>query len=76
VSPTILVSTGVVTRDPDNTDHKTILQQAPKLGAPRFELLVHEAWYGHLDDVVEKLRASTASSSADTAARSRTRRPP
>jgi sugar phosphate isomerase/epimerase len=61
VSSTILVSTGVVTRDPDNTDHKTILEHAPKLGATGLELLVHEAWYGHLDDVVEDLRGSTLS---------------
>jgi sugar phosphate isomerase/epimerase len=61
VSPTILVSTGAVTRDPHNTDHRTILQQAPNLGATGFELLVHRAWYGHLDDVVEELRASPLS---------------
>ena len=61
MSPTILVSTGVVTRDPHNTDHQTILQQAPKLGAAGFELLVHEAWYGHLDDVIEELRGSALS---------------
>jgi sugar phosphate isomerase/epimerase len=59
VSPAILVSTGVVTRDPDNTDHKTILNHAQKLGAAGYELQVHEAWYGHLDDVVEDLRSST-----------------
>jgi sugar phosphate isomerase/epimerase len=61
VSPAILVSTGVVTRDPDNTDHKTILDHAQKLGAAGYELHVHEAWYGHLDDVVEDLRGSALS---------------
>jgi sugar phosphate isomerase/epimerase len=58
VSPAILASTGVVTRDPDQTDHKAILEHAPKLGAAGYELQVHEAWYGHLDEVVEDLRGS------------------
>jgi sugar phosphate isomerase/epimerase len=59
VSPTILCSTGIVTRDPDHTDHKAILNHAHKLGTEGFELQVHEAWYGHLDEVVEDLRTST-----------------
>jgi sugar phosphate isomerase/epimerase len=61
VSPTILVSTGVVTQDPDHTDHKAILEHAPKLGAAAYELQIHAAWYGHLDDVVEDLRGSKLS---------------
>jgi hypothetical protein len=56
VSPSLLFSTGVVTQEPDRTDHKAILEHAPKLGAAAYELQVHEAWYGHLDDVVEDLR--------------------
>jgi sugar phosphate isomerase/epimerase len=61
VNPTILVSTAVVTHDPDHTDHKAILEHAPKLGAAAYELKVHDAWYGHLDDVVEDLRSSKLS---------------
>jgi sugar phosphate isomerase/epimerase len=61
VSPTILCSTGVVTEDPDQTDHKAILEHAPKIGAAGFELQVHKAWYGHLDEVVEDLRGSSLS---------------
>jgi sugar phosphate isomerase/epimerase len=61
VSPPILVSTAVVTQDPDHTDHKAILEHAPKFGAAAYELHVHEAWYGHLDDVVEDLRSSDLS---------------
>jgi sugar phosphate isomerase/epimerase len=61
VSPAILCSTGIVTRGPDQTDHKAILEHAPKLGASGYELHVHEAWYGHLDEVVEDLRTSNLS---------------
>jgi sugar phosphate isomerase/epimerase len=58
VSPTILCSTGVVTRGPDQTDHKAILEHGPALGASALELVVYEEWYGHLDDVVEDLGSS------------------
>jgi sugar phosphate isomerase/epimerase len=61
VSPTVLASTGVVTRAPDQTDHKAILEHAPALGAAGLELVVHEQWYGHLDEVVEDLRSSELS---------------
>ena len=61
MSSQILCSTGIVTRDPDRTDHKSILEHAPKLGASGYELSVFEAWYGHLDEVVEDLRTSTLS---------------
>jgi sugar phosphate isomerase/epimerase len=61
MSPAILCSTAIVTQDPDQTDHKTILEHAPKLGATGYELQVHSAWYGHLDDVVEDLRSSNLS---------------
>jgi sugar phosphate isomerase/epimerase len=58
VSPSILCSTGIVTRAPDATDHRAILEHAPKLGADALELAVYEEWYGHLDEVVEDLRSS------------------
>jgi sugar phosphate isomerase/epimerase len=58
VSPTILCSTGIVTRAPDQTDHKAIVEHAPKLGAAGYELMLYEAWHGHLDEVVEDLRGS------------------
>lgn len=58
MSPSILCSTGIVTRAPDATDHKAILDHAPKLGAEALELAVYEEWYGHLDEVVEDLRSS------------------
>lgn len=61
MSPTVLCSTGVVTRDPDHTDHKQILEHGGKLGVSALELSVHEAWYGHLDEVVEDLRGSSFS---------------
>jgi sugar phosphate isomerase/epimerase len=61
MSPTILCSTGIVTEEPDRTDHKVILEHAPKTGAAGFELQVHKAWYGHLDEVVEDLRGSSLS---------------
>jgi sugar phosphate isomerase/epimerase len=61
MSPAILCSTGIVTQDPDQTDHKLILEHAPKLGASGLELQVHKAWYGHLDEVVEDLRGSDLS---------------
>ena len=61
MSPAILCSTGIVTEDPNQTDHKAILEHAPKLGATGYELQVHNAWYGHLDDVVEDLRSSELS---------------
>lgn len=57
----ILASTGIVTRDPDQTDHAVILAEAPKLGAAGYELMLHEAWYGHLDEVVEALKGSNLS---------------
>jgi sugar phosphate isomerase/epimerase len=57
----VLCSTGIVTRDPDRTDHKAILEHAPKLGAAGYELHVYDAWYGHLDEVVEDLRGSRLS---------------
>jgi sugar phosphate isomerase/epimerase len=61
VSPTILCSTGILTQEPDQTDHKVILEHASKLGASGFEVQVHKAWYGHLDEVVEDLRGSKLS---------------
>jgi sugar phosphate isomerase/epimerase len=61
MSPSVLASTGVVTQDPGQTDHKAIIEHVPKLGAAGYELQVQEAWYGHLDEVVEDLRASNLS---------------
>jgi sugar phosphate isomerase/epimerase len=61
VTPTILCSTGILTREPEQTDHKTILEHAAKLGGAGFELLLYEAWYGHLDEVIEELRTSNLS---------------
>jgi sugar phosphate isomerase/epimerase len=61
VSPTILCSTGIVTREPDQPDHKAILEHAPKLGARGYELMLYESWHGHLDEVVEDLRSSPLS---------------
>lgn len=58
MSPQILCSTGILTEEPGQTDHKLILEHAPKLGSSGFELKVHKAWYGHLDEVVEDLRGS------------------
>lgn len=61
MSTTVLCSTGILTRDPDQTDHKAILEHAAKLGAAGFELLLYDGWYGHLDDVIEELRTSDLS---------------
>ena len=61
MSPRILCSTGAITRDPDQTDHKAILEHAPALGTQAFELSVYGAWYGHLDEVVEDMRAAELS---------------
>lgn len=61
MSPTILCSTGIVTRGPDATDHKAILDHGGELGATALELAVYEEWYGHLDKVVEDLRSSDLS---------------
>ena len=61
MSPTILCSTGIVTRGPDATDHKAILEHGAALGAQALELAVYEEWYGHLDKVVEDLRSSDLS---------------
>jgi sugar phosphate isomerase/epimerase len=58
MSRAVLASTGIVTQDPGQTDHKAILEHIPKLGAAGYELQVEGAWYGHLDEVVEDLRAS------------------
>jgi sugar phosphate isomerase/epimerase len=57
----ILASTGIIARAPDQTDHKAILEQGPKLGASGLELHVFPAWYGHFDEVVEDLRSSNLS---------------
>ena len=54
MSPTILCSTGILTREPDHPDYKQILEHGSKLGTA-FELSICEAWYGHLDEVVEDL---------------------
>ena len=43
---TVLCSTGALTRHPDATDHKRILEHAPRLSST-VELAVYEAWYGH-----------------------------
>lgn len=61
MSPTILASTGTVTRAPDQTDHKAILEHASKLTASGYELHLYEGWHGHLDEVVEDLRGSDLS---------------
>lgn len=58
MSPQILCSTAVVTQDPDHTDHKAIIEHAPKVGAGGLELHLHQAWHGHLDEVIEDLRNS------------------
>ena len=57
----ILATTGIVVRDPQQTDHAAIVEHAPKLGAAGFELQLQQAWYGHLDDVVRELRESSLS---------------
>jgi sugar phosphate isomerase/epimerase len=56
VSRSILLSTGAMTRDPVQTDHREIVSHGPGLGVPGFELGVFAAWYGHLDDVITDLR--------------------
>lgn len=61
MSRPVLASTGVVTQDPEQTDHTAIIEHVPKLGAAGYELQVQGAWYGHLDEVVEDLRASELS---------------
>ena len=58
MSPTVLLSTGAMTRDPVQTDHTEIVRQGPGLGVPAFELGIYPAWYGHLDDVISDLRES------------------
>jgi sugar phosphate isomerase/epimerase len=55
MSPTVLCSTGVLTRGPDHSDHKRILEHAGKLGTTALELALYAEWYGHLDEVVEDL---------------------
>lgn len=61
MTSTILCSTGILTREPEQTDHKAILEHAAKLGATGYELVLYEAWYGHLDEVVEELKGSSLS---------------
>lgn len=61
MSPQILASTGILTRGPEHTDHRSILEHAAKLGAAGFELQLHDAWYGQLDEVVEDLRSADLS---------------
>jgi sugar phosphate isomerase/epimerase len=61
VTPAILCSTGILTRDPEQTDHKAIVEHAGRLGAAGYELVLYEAWYGHLDEVIEDLRTSDLS---------------
>jgi sugar phosphate isomerase/epimerase len=70
VSRAVLASTRIVTQDPGQTDHRAIIEHVPKLGAEGYELHVHEAWHGHLDEVVEDLRASELSFTAVHAERS------
>jgi sugar phosphate isomerase/epimerase len=57
----VLASTGILTRDPDQTDHKAIVEHGPKLGTAGYELCLYEAWRGHLDEVIEDLRSSKLS---------------
>jgi sugar phosphate isomerase/epimerase len=58
VSPTVLLTTGAMTRDPVQTDHREIVRHGPGLGVAGFELVVYAGWYGHLDDVISDLRES------------------
>jgi sugar phosphate isomerase/epimerase len=58
VSPTVLLTTGAMTRDPVQTDHQEIVRQGPSLGVSGFELGLYAGWYGHLDDVISDLRDS------------------
>jgi sugar phosphate isomerase/epimerase len=58
VSRVVLLSTGAMTREPVQTDHREIVRHGPGLGVPGFELGVYSAWYGNLDDVISDLRES------------------
>jgi sugar phosphate isomerase/epimerase len=58
VSRTVLLTTGALTRDPVQTDHREVVRHGPGLGVPGFELGLYAAWYGHLDEVVSDLRES------------------
>ena len=58
MSPSVLLSTGAMTRDPVQTDHNEIVRHGPSLGIPGFELAIYAAWYGHMDEVVSDLRES------------------
>lgn len=58
MSPAVLLTTGAMTRDPVQTDHREIVRHGPSLGVPGFELGVYAGWYGHLDDVISDLRES------------------
>jgi sugar phosphate isomerase/epimerase len=61
VSRAVLLSTGAVTRDPVQTDHREIVSHGPGLGVPGFELGIYSAWYGNLDEVISDLRESRLS---------------
>ena len=58
MSPTVLLTTGAMTRDPVQTDHLEIVRRGPTLGVSGFELCLYAGWYGHLDDVISDLRES------------------
>lgn len=58
MSRRVLLSTGAVTRDGVQTDHRQIVSHGPGLGVQGFELALYAAWYGHLDDVISDLRGS------------------
>ncbi len=54
----VLASTGTLTRTPDFTDHRRILDHGARIAADGLELVVYEAWYERIADVTRALASS------------------
>lgn len=54
----LLCSTGVISREPDFTDHRIMLDRIGSINAPQFELIYYSDWYDHTLQIREDLTQS------------------
>lgn len=57
----LLCSTGAISRNPDYTSYRQVLQYAPYLNLDGFELMFYETWYPHIAQIAEDLQAASLS---------------
>lgn len=55
----LLCSTGTISRNPDHTSYRQVLEYGPHLDADGFEIMFYTNWYPKIEQIATDLRASS-----------------